>query len=180
MKFHCLFNGELQDGDCKTCLIKRTLPFRVWTKGQNVSAWGCGKWRVSALQKRRAEETVNAQRRPLTEITPPLYNRMPRLYGGQEVKREHCRSSNKQTWRVYHIAGALYCVRALVYTVVNLCRCIICTQLLPHPLCACLSPSISNQHSAKPSSRTKASALVRRVLPWESHLHCNAASWDAS
>lgn len=73
------------------CLSKSGWKGRMFQRG------GCGKWRVSALQKRQAEETVNAQRRPLTEITPPLYNRMLRLYGGQEVKREHCRSSNKQT-----------------------------------------------------------------------------------
>lgn len=45
----------------------------------------------------QGEETVNAQRRPLTEITPPLYNRMLRLYRGQEVKRERCGSADKQT-----------------------------------------------------------------------------------
>ncbi len=97
MKFHCLLNWELQDGDGKACLIKRTLPLRAWVEWLNVSAQGCGKWRVSALQTCQGEETVNAQRRPLTEITLPLYNPMPRLYGGQEVEREHCRSTNKQT-----------------------------------------------------------------------------------
>lgn len=97
MKFHCLLNWELQDGDGKACLIKRTFPFQAQTEGVNVSAAGCGKWRVSALHKCQEEETVNAQHRPLTEITPPLYNPMARFYGGQEVRQEHCRSVDKQT-----------------------------------------------------------------------------------
>lgn len=38
MKFHCLLNWELQDGDGKACLIKRTLPFQAWAEWLNVSA----------------------------------------------------------------------------------------------------------------------------------------------
>lgn len=79
MKFHCLLNWELQDGDGKACLIKRTLPFQAWTEWLNVPARGCGKWRVSALQKCQGEDTFNAQPWPLTEITPPLYSLMSRL-----------------------------------------------------------------------------------------------------
>lgn len=73
------------------CLSKPGLNGSMFQRGP-----GRGKWRISALHKWQLQETVNAQRRPLTEITP-LYNPMPLLYGGQEVKREHCRSADKQT-----------------------------------------------------------------------------------
>lgn len=69
------------------CLSKPGLNgymFQLWRSGG-----------VSALQERRGQDAVNA--RPLTEITPPLYNPMSRLYGGQEVKRELCGSADKQT-----------------------------------------------------------------------------------
>lgn len=149
MKFHCPLSWELQDGDGKACLIKCTLPFQAQTEWLNVSAQAREKWRASAPHKSQEVETVNAQHGPLTEITPPLYNPMPRLYGGQEVKRELYRSADKQARRVGHVGSFGACDRGCAsVSTVGVDRYAICTRVLSHPLSARLSPPITNQHSA--------------------------------
>lgn len=133
MKFHCLLNWELQDGDGKACLIKRTLPFKAWTGWLNVSVQA-GLWKMEDFCS--SGVPANAQRRPLTEITPPLYNPMPLLYGGQEVKRERCRSTDKQTWRVCHTALSLrMCFSAHRCCCVQVCHCclILCEPITDQP-----------------------------------------------
>lgn len=65
-------------------------------------------------------EPANAQRRPLTEITPPLYNPKPLLCGGQEVKQEHRGSTDKQMMSTILLDGSfpvcvLQCCVVIVY-----------------------------------------------------------------
>lgn len=159
MKFHCLHKWELQDRDGTACLIKRTLPFQASTERLNVSAQACEKSRAAAPRKCQEVETVNGQQRPLTEITPPLYNPVPRLYGGQEVS-----GADPDVTGLPYCSMAFsvcVCVCAVVHTV-NADRYSFCTLLLSHPLCICLSRPITNQHSAgrEPDNQSEATALT--------------------
>lgn len=112
-----------------------------------------GLWKMENFCSPELKETVNARRRPLTEITSPLYNPMPLLYGGDKRWSESAADQLKSRRDELAVSALSLCV--LMCTGISSAP-----NLLSHP--SPLSCPITNQHSAawEPGGRTEASALT--------------------
>lgn len=165
MKFHCPLNWELQDRDGKACLIKRTLPFQAWTEWLNVPARGCGKWRVSALQKCHREDTVNAMALDSNNSTTLQSNVSP-----MEDKRwSESTADPPLSGRIYCLAALAVRAHALVY-IVNMYRYAILCEIA-----SALPSLISIQQHESPAVALKHQPW--HVLPLEAHWHPPEHLW---